>query len=315
MTIVLVKAQLEDCRAELTDLRSLVDESVKAMNSAVQRATRSVATCFQQQNAAIKRERDLLRDNLADRERVEKELRENIAKLSIGSSISQSNNEEVLRLRQQMAEKDSRLEALQREVDSMALEAARASTAALLQAPAQSPGRAELATLRSEMEARSEQAARIHGDMDVQAKSHQARVAELQACFQAKIRDLRRAHEEQLISAKEEVAAQAVSQQALSASDARATKAEQALSEAKADHQRQLAQMQSKLASMESNSEGNDVQRLRQLDNALEAAKRQNLRAVELEQSLKQLRADKEDLQGQTWMDESICSLRGSRVA
>lgn len=30
-----------------------------------------------------------------DRERVEKELRENIAKLSIGSSISQSNNEEV----------------------------------------------------------------------------------------------------------------------------------------------------------------------------------------------------------------------------
>lgn len=61
--------------------------------------------------------------------------------------------------------------------------------------------------------------------------------------------------------------------------------------------------------------QGNDVQRLRQLDNALEAAKRQNLRAVELEQSLKQLRADKEDLQGQTWMDESICSLRGSRVA
>ena len=52
------------------------------------------------------------------------------------------------------------------------------------------------------MESASAAAAKAAADLETAGKSHQARIAELQACFQAKIRDLRRAHDDQLTAAQ-----------------------------------------------------------------------------------------------------------------
>jgi hypothetical protein len=52
------------------------------------------------------------------------------------------------------------------------------------------------------VETASAAAAKAAADLETAGKSHQARIAELQACFQAKIRDLRRAHDDQLAAAQ-----------------------------------------------------------------------------------------------------------------
>jgi len=193
-------------REELDELRAGVEELSRSLARSCEASLKAVLRLREEREGAEQRE-GRLRQSLGDREKVEEALR---AKVSAQSAALERQKGQLSLLESRVEGRDSDMHAQRHELAELreqAQEAQRREHEArrelsLAAGARDAPSQAEVVALKSLVEAKEAEVARLQEEMEAEQVSNEARIVGIQTNFQQKVCELRKVHSKQLEAAE-----------------------------------------------------------------------------------------------------------------
>ena len=197
---------MREQREELDELRAGVEELSRSLARSCEASLKAVLRLREEREGAEQRE-GRLRQSLGDREKVEEALR---AKVSAQSAALERQKGQLSLLESRVEGRDSDMHAQRHELAELreqAQEAQRREHEArrelsLAAGARDAPSQAEVVALKSLVEAKEAEVARLQEEMEAEQVSNEARIVGIQTNFQQKVCELRKVHSKQLEAAE-----------------------------------------------------------------------------------------------------------------
>ena len=208
-----VRNVMADHRSDLAEIRGEVENMRDGLNERLATAGKALSK-LSVERTDLQKERTMLKASLADKARVETELRAQLSDLKKKSTAgagaeerqqsggaSTSSTTAAAAAVEMLNEANAEVARLKGEIASAAEEAAaRASAAAAMGSTSLSGDRAAQMSLKG----KEAEVAAMREELESQARNHRAQMTELQESCHAKLREMRRVHDAQLAAAKAE---------------------------------------------------------------------------------------------------------------